>query len=83
MDPNTYFNRIKSQLIVTLRKESKGRSVKVQTTTWIRFKQDEELVELAFNSRMTDVHNLCEIEEIRRRNDQSHERASGKPGSIK
>ena len=64
MDPDTYFNRIKSQLIVTLKKESKGRSVKVQTTTWIRFKQDEELVELAFNSRMTDVHNLSEVEEI-------------------
>ena len=64
MDPDTYFNRIKSQLIVTLKKESKGRSVKVQTTTWIRFKQDEELVELACNSRMTDVHNLSEVEEI-------------------
>ena len=45
-------------------KESKGRSVKVQTMTWIRFKQDEELVELAFNSRMTDVHNLSKVEEI-------------------
>ena len=32
--------------------------------TWIRFKQDEELVELAFNSRMTNVHNLIEVEEI-------------------
>ena len=64
MDPDTYFNRIKSQLVVTLKKESKGRSVKNQTTTWIRFKQDEELVELAFNSRMTDVHNLSEVEEI-------------------
>ena len=64
MDPDTYFNRIKSQLIVTLKKESKGRSVKVQTTTWIRFKQDDELVELAFNSRMTNVHNLSEIDEI-------------------
>ena len=37
MDPSTYFNRIRSQLIVTLKKESKGRSVKVQMTTWIRF----------------------------------------------
>ena len=64
MNPDTFFNRIKSQLIVTLKKESKGRSVKVQTTTWIRFKQDEELVELAFNSRMTDVHNLSEVKEI-------------------
>ena len=64
MDPDTYFNRIRSQLIITLKKESKGRSVKVQTTTWIRFKQDEELVELASNSRMTNVRNLSEVEEI-------------------
>ena len=64
MDYDTSFNRIKSQLIITLKKECKGRSVKVQTTTWIRFKQDEELLELAFNSRMTDVHNLSEVEEI-------------------
>ena len=64
MDPDTYFNKIKSQLIVTLKKESKGRSIKVQTTAWIRYKQDEELVELAFNSRMTDVHNLSEVKGI-------------------
>ena len=64
MDPDTYFNSIRSQLIITLKKESSGRSVKVQTTTWIRFKQDEELVELAFNSRMMNVHKLSEIEEI-------------------
>ena len=55
---DTFFNRIRSQLIVTLKKESSGRSVKVQTTIWIRFKQDEELVELAFNSRMMNAHNL-------------------------
>ena len=64
MDPDTYFNRIKSQLIVTLKRESKGRSIKVQPTALIRFKQDEELIELAFNSRMTNVHNLSEVEEI-------------------
>ena len=58
MDLDTFFNRIRSQLIITLKKESSGRSVKVQTTTWIRFKQDEELVELAFNSRMMNAHNL-------------------------
>ena len=64
MDPDTYYNIIRSQLIVTLKKESSGRSVKIQTTAWIRFKQDEELVELAFNSKMMNVHNLSEIEEI-------------------
>ena len=61
MDYDTFFNRIKSQLILTL---TKARSAKVQAMTWIRFKQDEELVELAFNSRMMNVHNLSEINEI-------------------
>ena len=64
MGPDTFFDRIRSQLIVTLKKESKGRSAKVQTITWIRFKQDDELVELAFNSRVMNVHNLSEIDEI-------------------
>ena len=36
MGPDTFFDRIRSQLIITLKKESKGRSAKVQTTTWIR-----------------------------------------------
>ena len=61
MDYDTFFNRIKFQLILTLKK---ARSAKVQATTWIRFKQDDELVELAFNSRMMTVCNLSEINEI-------------------
>ena len=32
--------------------------------TWIRFRQDEELVELAFNSRVMNVYNLGNINEI-------------------
>ena len=61
MDYDTFFNRIKLQLILTLKK---ARSAKVQATTWIRFKQDDELIELAFDSRMMNVHNLSEINEI-------------------
>ena len=61
MDYDTFFNRIKFQLILTLKK---ARSAKVQATTWIRFKQDYELVELAFNSRMMTVYNLSEINEV-------------------
>ena len=30
--------------------------VRVQTTAWIRFTQDDDRVELSFNNRMTDVH---------------------------
>ena len=61
MDHDTFFNRIKLQLILTLKKE---RSANFQAKTWIRFKQDDEFVELAFNSRMMNVHNLSEINEI-------------------
>ena len=61
MDYDTFFNRIKFQLILTLKK---ARSTKVQATTWIRFKQDDESIELAFNSRMMTVYNLSEIYEI-------------------
>ena len=61
MDYDTFFNRIKFQLILTLKK---ARSAKVQATTWISFKQDDESIELAFNSRMITIYNLIEINKI-------------------
>ena len=61
MDYDTFFDRIKFQLILTLKK---ARSAKVQATTWIRFKQDDESIELAFNSRMMTIYNLSEINEL-------------------
>ena len=61
MDYDTVFNRIKFQLILTFKK---ARSAKVQATMWIKFKQDDESIELAFNSRMMTVYNLSEINEI-------------------
>ena len=39
-------------------------AVRAQTTTWIRLKKDDELVELAFNSRMMNVYNLSDLDEI-------------------
>ena len=39
-------------------------AVRSQTTTWIRFRKDGELVELAFNSRMVNVYNLSDMNEI-------------------
>ena len=50
MDPDTFFNRIRRFLIDLLKKESRTGAVRAQTTTWIRFSKDDELVELAFNS---------------------------------
>ena len=37
---------------------------KMDPDTWIRFKKDDELVELAFNSRMMNVYNLNNLDEI-------------------
>ena len=47
-----------------LRKKSRTGAVRTQTTTWIRFRKDDELIELAFNSRMMNVYNLNDIGEI-------------------
>ena len=64
MDPDTFLNRIRRSLIELLKRESKTGAVRAQTTTWIRLKKDDELVELAFNSRMMNVYNLSNLHEI-------------------
>ena len=64
MDPDTFFNRIRSFLIDLLKKELTTGAVSSQTTTWIRFRKDRELVELAFNGRMTNIYNLSDMDEI-------------------
>ena len=64
MDPDTCLNRIRSFLIDLLEKVSRTGAVRSQTTTWIRFRKDQELVELAFNSRMINIYNLSDMDEI-------------------
>ena len=64
MDPDTFLNIIRRFLIDLLKKESRTGAVRSQTTTWIRFRKDRELVELAFNSRMMNVYNLSDMDEI-------------------
>ena len=63
-DPDTFFNRIRRFLIDLMKKESRTGTVRAQTMTWIRLKKDDELVELAFNSRMMKVYNLSDMDEI-------------------
>ena len=45
-------------------KESRARAIRSQATTWIRFRKGGEMVELAFNSRMLNVYNLSDMNEI-------------------
>ena len=64
MDLHTLFNKIRRYLINLIRKETRGRSIRVQTSVWIRFRQDKELVDLVFNSLMTNVYNLNNLNQI-------------------
>ena len=69
MDVDTFFNRIRKELIELIKRELKTRtSARIQTTAWIRFVRDDEegqeRVELAFNSLMTSVYRGSEPDQI-------------------
>ena len=64
MDPDTFFSRVRKVLIELLKKETRTEAVHSQTTTWIRFRKEGEIVELAFNSRMLNIYNLSDMNEI-------------------
>ena len=51
-------------LIELLKKESRTGAVCSQATMWIRFRKDGKMVELVFNSRMSNVYNLSDMNEI-------------------
>ena len=61
IDLDTFFSRVRRFLIDLLKKESRRGAVRTQTMTWIRFRKDGELVELAFDSRMVTVYNLSSL----------------------
>ena len=55
MDVDTFFNRIRKELIELIKRELKTQTLaRIQTTAWIRFicddEEGQERVELAFNS---------------------------------
>ena len=64
MDLPTFFSKIRSSIINVLKKETAQRTIRSQTTTWIRFAKEDEYVNLAFNSRMTPVFMLNDIDSI-------------------
>ena len=64
VDPDTFFNRVRRFLTDLMTKVLRTRAVRSQATTWIRFRKDGEMVELAFNSRMLNVYNLSNMNEI-------------------
>ena len=69
MDVDTFFNRIRKELIELIKRELKTQtSARIQMTAWIRFVRDDEegqeRVELAFNSLMTSVCRGSEMDQI-------------------
>ena len=79
IDVDTFFNRIRKELIELIERELKTRtSARIQTTAWIRFVRDGpprgpgeahdeeglERIELAFNSLMTSVYRGSETDQI-------------------
>ena len=64
MDPDTFFSRVRRFLIDMLVKESRTGAMHSKAMTWIRFRKDGEMVELAFNSWMLNVYNLSNMNEI-------------------
>ena len=64
MGPDTFFSTVRRFLIDLLKKKSRTGAIRTQTMTWIRFRKDGELVELAFNSRMANIYNLSDMNEI-------------------
>ena len=71
MDVDTFFSHIRGEPISLINQELTDlNSARVQTTTWIRFIQEfddvveVDRVELAFNSRMADVHQGRDLDGI-------------------
>ena len=79
MDVDTFFSRIRNELIELIKRDLKTRtSARIQTTAWIRFVRDgipgglgeahdeegQERVELAFNSLMMSVYRGSETDQI-------------------
>ena len=65
MDVHTFFSRIREGLIELIKQELNDlNSARIQTTTLIRFARDEDRIELALNSRMTNVHQGSDVDQI-------------------
>ena len=70
MDVDTFFDRIRQNLIDLINRElAQLGSARVQMTIWIRYMQEHmnveiDIVDRAFNSRMTEVHRGDDLDEI-------------------
>ena len=65
MDYDTFFIRVREGLIELISRELNNRnSAKIQTSIWIRFTKDDDVVNLAFNSLMVNVYRVNSLDQI-------------------
>ena len=65
MDPGTSLDKVKKFLVKLMLGGTQSTAVRVQATVWIRFTRDRvEIVDLAFSSRMLNVYNMSDRDEI-------------------
>ena len=66
MDYDAFFIRVKEGLIELISREllNNRMSAKIQTSIWIRFTKDDDVVNLAFNSLMVDVYGGSDLDQI-------------------
>ena len=64
MDVPTFLSKIRASIGNVLRKETSKRAIRAQTTTWLRFDKEGDYVNKAFNSIMTPVYMLSDIDSM-------------------
>ena len=65
MDYDTFFIRVREGLIELISRELNNRnSAKIQTSIWVRFTKDDDVVNLAFNSLMVNVYRVNGLDQI-------------------
>ena len=65
MDYHTFFIRVREGLIELISRELNNRnSAKIQTSIWIRFTKDDDVVNIAFNSLMVNVYRGSDLDQI-------------------
>ena len=65
MGYDTFFIRVREGLIELISRELNNRnSPKIQTSIWIRFTKDDDVVNLAFNSLMVNIYRGSDLDQI-------------------
>ena len=64
IDPGTFFAKIRKMLVDLIKRETIREAVRMEVTTWIKFRKGNETIDLAFNSRKLAAYRLNNIDEL-------------------